>query len=269
MKKWIYGLTSLFTLSVTAAELPLYYWDARQTHGFSNFGDAISEQIIERIVGHPLRVTSDPFISEQKLVGIGSIINYAQDGDVIWGSGINFKYRNPSSYRFQQVDVRAVRGPLSREFLMKMGVACPEVYGDPTLLLPRLFPEFQKSENPSRDYIVIPHFSDEHSYANDPHLVSVKESWDTVVKAILDSQFVISSALSGVIVAEAYGIPARLLRVSENEDLLKYVDYYHGTKRFEFKYATTVDEALQMGGEPMPECDLDKLLRSFPFDYFN
>lgn len=269
MKKWLCCLLACGLASLAFADLPLYYWDARQTQGFSNFGDALSEQIISRILERPLRVTPDPYISEQKLVGIGSIINYAQEGDVLWGCGINFKYRNPSSYRFQNVDVRAVRGPLTREFLLKMGVGCPEIYGDPTLLLPKLFPEFKKAEQPAFDYIVIPHFSDEHAYLNDLHLVSVKEGWDVVVQKILNSKFVISSALSGVIVAEAYGIPARMLRVSENEDLLKYADYYQGTNRKEFKYAKSVQEALEMGGEPMPECDLDKLLQSFPYEYFN
>lgn len=36
----------------------------------------------------------------------------------------------------------------------------------------------------------------------------------------------------------------------------------------DFKYATTVEEALQMGGEPLPECDLDKLVLSFPFELY-
>ena len=46
------------------------------------------------------------------------------------------------------------------------------------------------------------------------------------------------------------------------------VDYFYGTNRFDFKFATTVDEALQMQGEPLPVCDLEKLLSAFPYELF-
>jgi pyruvyltransferase len=102
-------------------------------------------------------------------------------------------------------------------------------------------------------------------------MVSVKEDWRVVVSKILDSKFVISSALSEVIVAEAFGIPARLI-ISPNENntetIFKYSDYYLRTNRFNYRFATSVEEALEMGGEPMPECDLDQLLQTFPYDLF-
>jgi len=261
-----------FAFSTDAQEeIPLFYWDARPRLGFSNFGDAISVGIVERILGRPIRATSTPSLGREKFLAIGSIINYAEEGDTLWGTGVNGKYLKKSDYHFNRLDVRAVRGPLSRQFLLEMGVNCPEVYGDPTLLLPKLFPEFQKPSEPSQDYIVIPHFSDEHLFRDLPQMVSVKEEWQTVVERILNSKFVISSALSGVIVAEAFGIPARLL-ISPNENntetIFKYSDYYYGTGRFNYQFATSVEEALRMGGEPMPACDLDRLLQAFPYDLF-
>lgn len=57
------------------SEPPLYFWDARQTQGFSNFGDALSEVLTERIVGHKIRVIENPICSEKKLLGMGSILN--------------------------------------------------------------------------------------------------------------------------------------------------------------------------------------------------
>lgn len=250
--------------------LPLYFWDARPQHGFSNFGDALSEALVERMLGHKVLVAQHPFSGQQKLLGMGSILNYAQDHDVIWGTGINGK--TPiDAYHFSCLDVRAVRGPLTRNFLLERGILCPEVYGDPTLLLPICFPEFQKSANPSKEYVIIPHYSDEHLFLDEPDRVSVKENWDIVVQKILDSKFVISSSLSGVIVAEAFGIPARLLIIeheNNTENLVKYEDYYLGTNRSSFKYATSVKEALEMEGEDMPVCDLEKLYRAFPFEFF-
>lgn len=73
------------------------------------------------------------------------------------------------------LDVRAVRGPLTREFLLKKGIACPEIYGDPTLLFPLYFPEFKKAAKSSRDYSIVPHFSDEHLLIGMSRVISVKE----------------------------------------------------------------------------------------------
>lgn len=253
------------------SQVPLFYWDARPRLGFSNFGDAMSVSIVERILGRSITTTTAATPGKKKFLAIGSITNYAEEGDVLWGTGVNGKYPHPSDYHFTTLDVRAVRGPLSRKFLIDMGVDCPEVYGDPTLLLPKLFPEFQKPSAPSQEYVVIPHFSDEDFFRDQSNMVSVKEDWQVVVRKILNSKFVISSALSGVIVAEAFGIPARLI-VSPNENntetIFKYADYYYGTGRLNFRFATSIQEALEMGGEPMPECDLEKLLQAFPYDLF-
>ena len=133
--------------SSSPEEIPLFYWDARPRLGFSNFGDAMSVSIVERILGRTIPTTTTAKSGQRKFLAIGSIVNYAEEGDTLWGTGVNGKYSKNSDYHFTSLDVRAVRGPLSRQFLMELGIDCPEVYGDPTLLLPKLFPEFQK---PSR-----------------------------------------------------------------------------------------------------------------------
>ena len=276
-RKWILLLILLLPLCIKAAlnderpgSLPLYFWNPSAKQGFTNFGDALSEKIVERMIGGPIEIAEKPFLGKKKLLAIGSILNYAEDNDIIWGTGVNGKNAK-EDYRFTSLDVRAVRGPLTRDYLISMGIDCPEVYGDPTLLLPKLFPEFQKPLNPSRDYVIIPHYSDEHLFQGMPNVVSVKEQWDEVIKKIINSRFVIATALSGVIVAEAFGIPARLLRMEHKEhteDLFKYKDYYFGTNRTDFRYASTLEEAFEMGGERLPDCDLEKLYQAFPFEFF-
>lgn len=253
--------------------LPLYYWN-EQWHGrkFVNFGDYLSLKIVERMVGRPVRVYKKaPKNREKKLLALGSLLYFANDGDVLWGTGTNAKQLNKKDYKFSHLDVRAVRGPLTRAFLMNtFQIECPEIYGDPALLFPYLFPEFKRKENPSYDYIIIPHFSEEDLFLKEEwqNVVFSTEPWDQVLDKILDSRFVISSSLHGVIVAEAYGIPARLLRITDNEPMFKYQDYYLGTNRPFFLYASTVDEALEMGGEPPFDCDLKKLYEAFPFEYW-
>lgn len=252
-----------------AKGLPLFYWNEDP---FVNFGDYLSYKIVERIVGNVhktyIKKTKTP---EKMLLALGSVLYFARENDVVWASGYNGKYLRKSDYAFAQLDVRAVRGPMTRAFLKDtFEIECPEIYGDPALLMPYLFPEFQRAESPSRDYIVIPHYSERKLFSkdSDEHIVHPTDPWDYVVRQILDSQFVISSSLHGIIVAEAYGIPARLLRVTEKEPIIKYQDYYFGTNRPDFQFATSIEEALRMGGEPPFECDLQKLYETFPFEFW-
>jgi pyruvyltransferase len=249
--------------------LPLYYW---QQNAFVNFGDYLSLKLVERVVDQSVQVyrrdTKNP---RKKLLAIGSILFFAEEGDIIWGTGTNGKINDRKDYLFNHLDVRAVRGPLTRDFLQKtFQIKVPEVYGDPALLMPYFFPEFKKNPYPTQNYIVIPHYSEKHLFPrdNEGHVVYPTDPWDEVIKKILNSQFVISSSLHGIIVAEAYGIPARWLRVSDGEPVLKYHDYYLGTGRKNFKYATSVKEALKMGGEQPFICNLQKLYQSFPFEFW-
>ncbi len=250
--------------------LPLYYWDESAK---INFGDHLSLKLVERIVNGPVNVCPKTALNktDKKLLAIGSILYFAREKDVLWGTGTNGKMPRRGDYRFTHLDVRAVRGPLTRKFLQKtFNITCPKIYGDPALLIPYFFPEFKKVENPARDYVFIPHYSEEKLFPKEhyPFVVYPTEPWDIVIRAILNSKFVISSSLHGIIIAEAFGIPARYLRVTDNEPLLKYQDYYLGTNRPSFKYAISIEDALLMQGEPPFKCDLEKLYDAFPFDYW-
>lgn len=246
-------------------QIPLYYWQAKN---YTNFGDYLSLKLVERIVGSFVESTRDE--NRRKLLAIGSILAKAIDGDVVWGSGVSGKRLQAEDYKkIRNLDVRAVRGPLTRQFLMEtFGINCPEIYGDPALLVPWFFPELKKNKKPTYEYIIIPHYTEQHLFPKDKYknVVYPTEPWDTVIKKILDSKFVIAGALHGIIIADAYHIPARWLRVTENEPVFKYQDYYLGTNRPNFRFATSVEEALKLGGEAFFECDLKKLYAAFPFD---
>ncbi|OGN64817.1 MAG: hypothetical protein A3E80_04945 [Chlamydiae bacterium RIFCSPHIGHO2_12_FULL_49_9] len=253
-----------------ARGLLLYYY---LEPNLNNFGDTLSLKIVERMVGEQVDVYRKLVHKKtKKLLAIGSIFYFAVDGDVIWGSGINGKTVKKTDYSFKELDVRAVRGPLTRQFLKEnFDIDAPEIYGDPALLFPRLFPEFKRKENPSYDYIIIPHYRELAMFPKElyPQAVYPTDPWEEVIDKILDSKFVISSSLHGLIIADAYGIPSRMLRVTEKEFLFKYQDYYLGTNRPYFRFATSVEEALLMGGEMPFECDLEKLYNAFPFEFWD
>jgi pyruvyltransferase len=243
----------------------LFYW--KDT--FINFGDYISLKLVERIVGQPIKEYNMHKDKGPKLLAIGSILTFARTHDIVWGSGANGKWLDLKHYRFTRLDIRAVRGPLTREFLRNnFNCSVPAVYGDPALLIPYFFPEFKRSPNPKYPYIIIPHYSEQKLFPKDEYenVVYPTEPWNEVIEKILNSAFVVSSSLHGLVVAEAFGIPARWLRITENEAIFKYVDYYLGSGRPEFAFARSVEEALEMGGEKPFECDLEKLYRAFPFE---
>jgi pyruvyltransferase len=249
----------------------LFYWSEDPT---VNFGDVLSKVIVERIVGKPLKCyVKKGKAREKKLLAIGSILYFACDGDVVWGSGVNGKILDRNLFEFDRLDIRAVRGPLTRRFLLEnFGIQAPEIYGDPALPFPYLFPEFKKKENPSIPYLIVPHYADKEHFPKSEYdnVVYTSEPWDFIVEKILDSRLVISSSLHAVVVAESYGIPARVLRISESKHnhALKYTDYYLGTNRPDFQFATSIEEALRMGGEPPFECDLKKLYEAFPIEFY-
>lgn len=119
-------------------------------------------------------------------------------------------------------------------------------------------------------FIFIPHIYERHLFSKEEHsyVVHPTEPWNEVIEKILDSAFVISSSLHGLIIAEAYGIPARYVRLSEKEPLFKYQDYYLGTGRSEFTFATSLEEALKLGGEAPIQFDPEPLYDAFPFEFW-
>src|SRR5690606_14915863 len=103
------------------------------------------------------------------------------------------------------------------------------------------------------EYLVIPHYSKEKKYMEKyANVVSTLTSdWRGFISDILGAELIISSSLHGLIVAEAYGVPAVLLD-DIDKDYLKYNDYYLSTGRGDYKKAKTVEEALSLGPEPLP-----------------
>lgn len=253
----------LWSDSSSPLQNTMFWWEPADPQQV-NFGDYLSKVIVERMVGYPMRNASLK-TKKQLLFSSGSILHFARNGDIIWGSG--FRENPLQEHRFDSVDVRAVRGPRTRAFLQKMGIHCPEVYGDPATLMAHLFPEF-KRKTPIYDYILIPNIGEMHCFAGYRNLVCPTEPWNEIIEKMMESRLVISSSLHGIIVAESFGIPSRLLKVTWFEPLLKYQDYYESTGRPNFRYATSVLEALQMGGEEPASFDIQPLLDAFPWDYF-
>lgn len=231
----------------------------------NNFGDLLGPLIANELLSRKgISNGASPYSA--RLFTVGSVLHFARTGDTVWGSGRNGKIAD-AKHQFEKLDVRAVRGPLTRKYLESRGLSVPAVYGDPALLLPELFPVLNSWRSEKvRDVVIVPNLNDSRSMKM-PHLNPRSELW-TCLETIARSEFVVASSLHAVIVAEALGIPARLVRPSL-ESSFKYDDYFLGTGRVAVEPADTFEQALVDGptyaAAPL-EWESAELLASFPFD---
>lgn len=241
----------------------LYNWSPGD--GRVNFGDHLAEIVTRQLLALNGLSLDQEVERSARLLAIGSILQYSTDDDHIWGTGWNGKVPE-AMFKSKRLNVHAVRGPLTREFLRTRGFDVPEVYGDPALLIPHLFPE-RFTPKYQRDYVFVPNLHDLSSLPpNTPNLISPLQGWNRVIEKILEAKLVLASSLHGLIIAEAYGIPARYVRLSQTENLFKYKDYYFGSGRLEseFQFAQSIDEGKEMGGMTGIRFDHSTLLNAFP-----
>jgi pyruvyltransferase len=223
-------------------------------------------------------------VKRRKHLGsIGSYVFTSFQHLTIWGGGLLFNPKNGSKliyrlfkflfrYPFSKYDFRAVRGPLTRDVVIKYGHRCPDVYGDPAILMPFIY---QPTVKVNHDICVIPQFETEKDFRQkypDYYVVSMNTNdYKSVIDAIVSSKKVITSSLHGIILAESYGVPAVFFRGLGKRIDFKYLDYYYSTGRKDVKIAESFEEALEM--EPMPLPDLSELqeglLKSFPYDLWD
>lgn len=195
----------------------------------NNFGDLLGPIIVQdysRGLSRRVGMSSD-----QKLFTVGSVLHFASPGDVVWGSGVNGKVSSEQHSMNGSLDVRALRGPLTRDRLWEMGVHVPESipFGDPGLLIPQIL-GISRSESSFRGVGVVPNLHDRERYRRHPGFIDPLSPVRDVVTEIAGSEIIVSSSLHGLIIADALGIPSWPL-TPELEPLFKYLDYYAGTNQ--------------------------------------
>ena len=238
--------------------IPLYWWKDKP-----NFGDRLSEMIVRHISGQNVEYAEGECRS--KLLALGSVLSKTQPGDHVWGTGFLRPGRIP-----KDIHVHAVRGPLTRKCLLDAGIDCPEVYGDPGLLMPRIYSTVMDKRCGT---LVLPHHSDwklKHfaKRENFP-FISVGMPPLEVIDAICSAERLITSSLHGLIIAEAYGVPAILWRDSGQtwEPHFKFLDYFASTGRDDpTVYDLPLRETVKLIDDfPRPVFpDLSLLRSSFP-----
>lgn len=203
-----------------------------------NWGDDINPYIISKMSGVPIENIVNNEESGKTLKSVGSILHQGlKDGDIIWGSGSIHNGDLPNGL---DIDIRAVRGPLTRSLLIKNGYDCPEVYGDPALLMPDFYnPEVKKTNLIG----IIPHVSElnleelREFLKRNPtvKLIDIRLGHEEFIRELKSVKYVFSSSLHGLIASDAYRIPNAKIDIPGPQykgSSWKYIDYFSSVGRF-------------------------------------
>ena len=234
-----------------------------------NFGDVLSPVIVEDAALARGVNTARP-IADATLIAIGSMMHRANDGDVIWGTGVNGAV-DPGLHRFRQLDVRAVRGPLTASLLAEWGVQSSGVFGDPAILLPKFRPDLvELSTNKTSKVTYVPNLHDTKAWRKSGlrPLLDPTSPLEKCLRTIVTSELVIASSLHAVIIAQSFGARIALVR-SGRESLFKYEDYFAGIGQELPRVWDSPDEvdieSIPVSVAPTKDT-VDRLLGAFPAD---
>lgn len=238
-----------------------------------NFGDSFNPMLIETLSGKPVKWVKF-YNPELHYIATGSILENATKDTIVWGSG--FIAENRQCYE-KPYRVCAVRGPKSREMLIKNGIDCPEIYGDPALLLPRIYsPEINKTFKLG----IIPHFVDKENewlkqFKEDEKVKIIdiqNPDLFSFIDEVLSCEKIASSSLHGVIVADAYNIPSLWIEFSDQVSGagFKFLDYFLSVGRkddlpYRINETTNITDIIEQFYDYTIQIDLQKLLDHAPF----
>lgn len=192
-------------------------------------------------------------------------------------NGTGFMH-STSKIPFKPNIIHAVRGPLTRELLLKQKYECPETYGDPALLYPRFYkPNIIKKFK----YGIVPHYIDKknswvNSFKNNPE-VKIIDVLDYNINRFVDElnecEIILSSSLHGIICADSYDIPAYWIELSNKVqgNGFKFKDYFMSVNRPIIdpikpnNYNNKIKDISKYFYDYKINIDLDKLYNACPF----
>lgn len=247
-----------------------------------NFGDELSYYLLKEITGKVVVNYYDipVFHKTPNILFIGSLVERLVNSDtIIWGAGCIVG--GSEELKAIPKKVHAVRGKLTRQYLLEHNVDCPEVYGDPALLLPYVF---QPTSKKKYKLGIIPHHSEIHlpwlaefvkKNLVDIHLINLVnyESWKGVIEEICECEYILSSSLHGLIIADAYKIPNLWIKLSNKliGGDFKFLDYFSGVDRkdtspFFVNSNTSLEDIQNKLDEYIPiNYDVKRFIASSPF----
>lgn len=167
-----------------------------------NFGDVLTEHLFKHF-NIPFEKVKEK--ENADTLCIGSVVRLANPGSMVLGSGCIHDNESLDA----TVEYRFVRGPKTRDQVIKCGGECPEIYGDAALLLPEFVPAWHTK---THKIGIVPHYQDYEQvmrlYGKTDKVINVVGDPRRVAEEISSCEKIISTSLHGIIAAHAYDIPA-------------------------------------------------------------
>lgn len=243
-----------------------------------NWGDDMSNKLASLIAPHSKFIVnrySWNIRHKDDILCIGSIITWMTGpNSIIWGSGIVYPERELSAIPKK---ILAVRGPLTRKYLLQRGVECPEVYGDPALLFPRYYqPHVEKKYKLG----IVPHFRDKNNgilktLGKDSSVLIIDvqdvHPWHRFIDQICSCEHVATSSLHGLIISDAYHVPNVWIEFEGGESKrFAFFDYLKSVHReidkpLLLSSKSSVEGIIETCQYTEIDIDLEKLLDTCPF----
>lgn len=269
----IYKIYNLIKWRKNGEKPLIAYWYKR---GGKNWGDALNPILIQNISGkEPVFVDEIINLKNEPVYSVvGSILGlHANNNLIVWGSGFI-----SSTSHFKEIPrkICAVRGPLTRDLIIKQNIECPEIYGDPALLYPLFYkPAIDKKYKLG----IIPHYIDQNNsilnnFKDNPDvlIIDITAGINEVVDNICLCERIASSSLHGIIVADAYRIPSIWIEFSKKilGNGFKFFDYFAsvgrtGEKSLLMNENTTLQDIYNQYHEYKLNIDLIRLIETCPF----
>jgi len=220
-----------------------------------NFGDSLNPLIFERVLGMPIKSCYKQPL-KARVLGIGTIIGKGllrpRESWVrkclyhflsplhVFSSGITGDWSSGAVAPMRKMICHAVRGELTKEQLIALGVL--DAHADVVLGDAGLLASFLLEKKPAKQYAcaIVPHVADQglpsvqqlHSTLKHSIVINVRDNPLKVLEQLAASDLILASAMHGLIVADALGIPNQWVRFSEHPQIggkggrFKFHDYY-------------------------------------------
>ena len=147
-------ISKLITIWVQIRDLYLYvvrraivvngYVDDHTWKGIRhrNWGDDLNYYFLKELTGRPIVFYNNfklaKWLRFKNYLCIGTLLDgsaYKNEATIVWGSGASGENRGLS----RPCIILSVRGQLTLDYLKKHSIISPESFGDPALLLPRVY----------------------------------------------------------------------------------------------------------------------------------
>ena len=244
-----------------------------------NLGDDINFTFMKDITECDIKLYQHEYNKLNYLL-IGSVLidKFIDQHTIVWGTGM---LKNKTLTK-KPKKVYAVRGPKTRQVLLKTGIDCPEIYGDPALLMPYYyFPYVLKKYKLG----IIPHHSHITSillnnFKNNTDIKIINfvnyKDWKDVIKEMLSCEFIVSESLHGLIIADTYKIPNYYISFGNINQYFKYEDYFLSIGKTPYNpyiitSNTTYEQLLSLKNnyDNTFNIDLNKLVNACPIKLYH